>query len=169
MYKRLLLLLIPFSVTYSLFAQQATPDTATLHSTVRTLTDQQYTAIIRGTDLKNMALVAEMNHYPLPDLIIQYKKELDLSPTQITQINAVVKLLRLKKLEVGQSVIRNEKMLDSIFKTRQVDEGQLIFYGNRYGLYEGEYRTAILLACYKTAAILTPRQIKRLEGLKKHD
>ena len=73
----------------------------------------------------------------------------------------------MKKAEVGQSVIRNEKMLDSIFRTRRVDEGSVIFYGNRYGLYEGEYRTALLMACYKTQKLLTDRQIKRFEALQK--
>src|SRR5476651_1007302 len=85
-------------------AAQSPADTVVLHSPVRTISDKQYNAWLKGTDLNNMAYVAELNHYPLPDQLIQYKKELDLSPSQINAINAVVKFLNMKKQEVGQSL-----------------------------------------------------------------
>jgi len=148
---------------------QTPVDTAIKHSPVRTLSDAQYDAYMKGIDINNTGLTAELNHYPLLDDVAKYKKQLDLSPTQITQLNDVLKFLQLKKKEVGGSVIRNEKMLDSLFRTHKVDEGSIVFYANRYGLYEGEYRTAVLIACYRTEKILTARQIKLLEALKKHN
>jgi len=134
-------------------------------SPVRSLKTEEYNAYLNGTDLTRRSYIAELNHYPLPDKVVQYKKELDLSPSQVTAITAVVKFLQMKKKEIGQSVIRNEKMLDSLFRTKKIDEGTVIFYGNRYGLYEGEYRTAVLQACYKTRNLLTERQIKKFETL----
>jgi hypothetical protein len=166
MYKKLLLLSCFLFTAYIVNAQSAV-DTVMKKSPVRTLTDEQYNAYLQGKDINHMAYVAELHHYPSPDKMLQYKKELDLSPTQITQLISIIKTLNMKKAEVGQSVIRNEKMLDSIFRTRRVDEGSVIFYGNRYGLYEGEYRTALLMACYKTQKLLTDRQIKRFEALQK--
>lgn len=165
------ILLLFFSLlTFGLAAVAQSPaDTVMKHSTVRTLTDEQYNAWLKGIDLNKMAFVAELNHYPSPDKMLQYKKELDLSPTQITQLTAILKTLQMKKAEVGGSVIRNEKLLDSIFRTHKVDEGVIIFYGNRYGLYQGEYRTALLTACYQTQKLLTDRQIKRFEALQKHN
>jgi len=147
---------------------QSPADTGMKHSPVRTISDTQYNAWLKGIDLNNMAYVAELNHYPLPDQLIKYKKELDLSPSQINAITAVVKFLNMKKQEVGQSVIRNERMLDSLFRTGRLDEGSVAFYGNRYGLYEGEYRTAMLQACLRTQKLLTERQIKKFEELQKH-
>ena len=138
-------------------------------SPVRSLRMDEYNAYLNGTDLTRRSYIAEINHYPLPDKLLQYKKELDLSPSQIAAITNVVKFLQMKKKEVGESVIRNEKMLDSLFRTHKVDEGSIIFFGNRYGLYEGEYRTAVLQACYKTQKLLTDRQIKKFEELQKHN
>lgn len=149
------------------FSQSA--DSTLKRSPVRTISDQQYNAWIKGIDINNKGYVAELNHYPLPDKISRYKKELDLSPNQITRINEINKVLRMKKLEIGESVIRNEKMLDSFFRTRKLDEGMIIFYGNRYGLYEGEYRTAVLEACYNTERLLSAWQIKKFEALQKHN
>jgi len=163
------LLLLQSSFLLSICALAQSPaDTALKHSPVRTISDAQYNAWLKGIDLNNMAYVAELNHYPLPDQLIKYKKELDLSPSQINAIAAVVKFLNMKKQEVGQSVIRNERMLDSLFRTGRLDEGSVAFYGNRYGLYEGEYRTAMLQACFRTQKLLTERQIKKFEELQKH-
>jgi len=167
MKRTILLLQGVLFLTWGAFAQ-TTADTTIKHSPVRTISDTQYNALLKGIDLNNTAYVAELNHYPLPDQLIKYKKELDLSPSQINAITAVVKFLNMKKQEVGQSVIRNERMLDSLFRTGRLDEGSVAFYGNRYGLYEGEYRTAMLQACFRTQKLLTERQIKKFEELQKH-
>ena len=173
MNKNVLLYIFFLSFTKAVIAQaiktNAAPDTLLKHSTVRTLTDAQYNALLKGRDLNNMAYVAELNHYPLPGLLLSYKKELDLSPAQITGITSINKMLQLKKVEIGGSVIRNEHMLDSLFRTLKIDEGTIIFYSNRYGLYEGEYRTAVLQACYKTQKLLTDWQIKKFEVLQRHN
>jgi hypothetical protein len=57
--------------------------------------------------------------------------------------------------------------LDSIFKYNRLDNGSLIFYTNRYGLYQGELRNAILQACLATKGLLTPQQLKWHKGLHK--
>lgn len=166
--KKTLLLFICL-IVFSKLALAQTEQTHNDQSPVRSLSMDEYNAYLNGTDLTHRSYIAELNHYPLPDKLLQYKKELDLSPSQITAIINVVKFLQMKKKEIGESVIRNEKMLDSLFRTRKVDEGAIIFFGNRYGLYEGEYRTAVLQACYKTQKLLTERQIKKFEALQKHN
>lgn len=163
-----LFLAVPFLLIINYTFAQTEPDTS-LHSPVRTLSNAQYNAYIKGIDLNKQSYVAELNHYPLPDATLRYKKEIDLSPIQIKQLTDVVTFLNMKKKEVGESIIHNEKVLDSLFRTRKADEGSIIFYGNRYGLYEGEYRTALLQACFRTEKILTAQQIRRFEALQKHN
>ncbi len=137
-------------------------------SPVKTLTYKQYDALMKGEDLYDMALPATLNHYPMPDDVIKYKKGLDLSPIQISKITAIGKELHRKRVEMGPIIIRNENMLDSLFRTHNIDDGTLIFYANRYGLYQGEIRNAILQACYATEILLSPAQVKRLEELENH-
>jgi len=114
-----------------------------------------------------MALVGELNHYPLPDKALKYKVQLGLNPGQIIKLNDLATKLHRKKLEMGENIIHNEKMLDSLFHSRQIIDGTLIFYTNRSGLYYGELRGAILLACYNTEKILSDTQIRKLESLEK--
>lgn len=136
-------------------------------STLKTLSDEEYTALLNGNDLYHMSLAAELNHYPSPEKALKYKKELDLSPQQLTKLNAIVKELHRKILEMGLIIIRNERTLDSIFKYNRLDNGSLIFYANRYGLYQGELRNVILQACFIAKNLLTPQQVSKIESLEK--
>lgn len=143
------------------------PDTEHEHSIVKTISDLKYNAYLKGDDLDNMSLAGDLNHYPSPDNVLKYKKQLDLSPIQVGQLTKLSSELHRKKIEMGANIIRNEKMLDSLFHSRYIDEGSLIFYTNRSGLYYGEMKGAILMACYNTEKLLTPAQIKKLEALEK--
>ena len=164
MYKILLCLLI---VCMNLSTVKAQTDSSTAPSVIKTLSLKQYTDYQKGPGLQDMALPATLNRYPMPDDVLRLKKELKLTDAQVKKVTAINQYLQLKKTEIGQSVIRNEKKLDELFQTQKVDEGSITFYGNRYGLYEGEYRTSVLLACYNTYNALTPQQTAQFWKLKK--
>ncbi|MDN3549940.1 hypothetical protein [Mucilaginibacter aquaedulcis] len=163
MLKSISLLLINLFFCCALHAQQA--DSTLKKSPVKTLSDKQYTALLNGDDFYNMALPAELNHFPMPDKVIKFKKELDLSPVQITKINAIVAELHRKRVEMGTFIINNEKTLDNLFRKQRLNNGDVIFYTTRSGLYYGELRNAILQACLSTGDLLAPQQIKKLETL----
>jgi len=138
-------------------------------SPLKTLTYKQYDAYIKGEDLYAMDLPATLNHYPLPDQALKHRHEINLSPIQIDKLTVLSNNLHRKKLEMGEIIIRNEHMLDSLFKTHNIDDGTIIFYANRSGLYYGEVRNAILQACFATEKLLSNAQIKQLELLEKHN
>jgi len=150
-------------------AQSTADSSAIKKSTLKTLSDAQYTALLNGNDLYGMALAGELNHYPSPDRVLKYRIELDLSPIQVNKITAISKELHRKKLEMGLIIIHNERTLDSIFKYHSLNNGSLIFYTNRYGLYQGELRNTILQACLVTRTLLSQQQINELYALKKAD
>jgi len=144
------------------------PATDTIqHSPIKTISDIRYNAYVKGEDLDDMSLAGELNHYPLPDKVLKFKKELDLSPIQVGKLKDLAAVLQRKKLAMGVVIIRNEKVLDSLFRTNHLDEGAVIFYTNRSGLYYGELKGAILMACYNTQKLLTDAQVKKLETLEK--
>jgi hypothetical protein len=148
-------------------AQQA--DSTLAKSPVKTLSDKQYNALLKGEDFYNMALPAELNHFPMPDKVIKFKKELGLSPGQITKITAIATELHRKRVEMGSFIIKNEQTLDNLFRKQRLNNGDLIFYATRSGLYYGELRNAILQACLSTGDLLAPQQIKQLETLQNHN
>lgn len=157
-------LLLSIFITLSTCAFSQTDSTAQ-PSPVNTLNLKQYDALQKGIDLYNMGLVAELNHYPAPDKVLQYQSALKLEATQISQITAINTELERKKKEMGIFIIRNEKIIDSLFRTKKINDGNLIFYTNRFGIYQGELRNAILQACLKTQKLLTAKQINKFDRL----
>ena len=137
------------------------------HSPIKSINDTRYNAYLRGDDLDSMALVGQLNHYPLPDDALKYKVQLSLNVQQIAKLKDLAATLHRKKIEMGENIIRNEKMLDNLFRNQQINDGNLIFYTNRSGLYYGELKGAILMACYNTQKILSEGQLKKLETLEK--
>jgi hypothetical protein len=140
-------------------------ESAVKHSPVKSLSDERYNAYLNGEDVDDMESVAALNHYPLPDKALKYKVQIGLNPGQITKLKDLAAALHRKKVEMGDNIIRNEKMLDKLFHSKEATDGTIIFYTNRYGIYMGEFRNAILQACYSTEKILSDDQIKKLEAL----
>lgn len=154
------LLIITGASTYA----QSTADTA---SPVRSLTYQQYQAYLKGEAGEDLARAAEMNNYPMPDKVLKYRSELDLSPIQIKKITEASAYLKRRRLQIGGSVIDTEKKLDSLFKFNKVQDGNVIFYANRYGLYQGELKNAVLQACLSTQKLLSQQQLTKYQALQK--
>jgi len=105
MVKKIATILLFIGCSYA----HAQTDTTLTHSTVKSISDERYNALIKGVDLDNMAAVAELNHYPMPDKAIMYKKQLDLSPIQLSKLTAINAELHRKRVEMGGNIITNEK------------------------------------------------------------
>src|ERR1700743_113297 len=100
---KLLMLIIILFIAANARAQ--TPDSVVIKkSTLKTLNDEQYTALLNGDDIYGMSLAGELNHYPLPDKALKYKKEIDLTAVQVNKLIPIVKEFRRKKLEMGQTI-----------------------------------------------------------------
>lgn len=153
-----------FIGTLSITASAQT-DSTTKPSAVKTLSLKQYDALQKGDDLYNMGWAAELNHYPAPDKVLAAKDKLKLDDTQLSRITAINTELIRKKKEMGVFIIRNERAIDSLFRVKKINDGNLIYYTNRYGIYQGELRNAILQACLKTQKLLTAKQINKFERL----
>jgi hypothetical protein len=136
-------------------------------SPLKTMSYEQYKAYIGGIDINKLDAVAELNRYPSPKIALGFKKELGLTADQVSQLTAINTELKRKMKEMGAFIIKNETTLDNLFRTKQVDDGSLIFYTNRYGLYVGELRNAMLQTYLKTQNILTAEQLKKYGQLHK--
>lgn len=151
----------------STFAFGQTRTDTSGRSPVRTLSMQQYNAYLKGEADDDMAMVAEQNRYPMPDKVLKLGNELKLTPVQIQKITDINTQMHRRRLQVGQSIVSNEKTLDSLFKYKKVNDGNLVFYTNRFGLYQGELKNAMLQACWATQQLLSPQQITKYQSLQK--
>src|SRR5476651_1146543 len=58
-------------------------------SPVRTMSYKQYKYYMDGVDINHLALVAEINHYLEPEKVLNCKKELGLTPIQVTGVKTI--------------------------------------------------------------------------------
>lgn len=119
-------------------------------------------------NISGLIAVADRNGYPFPDKILSLQKELQLNERQSTAIHLINTELKRKTNEMNGFLITNERTLDSLFRYKRISNGSLIFFTNRYGLYQGELRNALLQACVKTEALLTPTQLKKYKQLQQY-
>ncbi len=154
------LFFIPFLLVFTTvcFAQNA-PDS--LSASAKSLGYEQYKAFYDGIDINHLDRIAELNHFPSPQKAVALKKELELTSEQLSQLSAINKELKRKMKEMGALIIKNEETLNMLFKTKQINDGSLIFFANRYGGDIGEIRNAMLQTYLKTQNILTPEQLKK--------
>jgi hypothetical protein len=162
-------LVVVLSVSTHTIWAQATDSVVVKHSPIKIMTDEQYNAALSGDDINKVAYVASLYRYPYPDQVLKYKTHLKLSAQQITKLNDINATLKMKKNEVGLSIVQTERTIDSLFRTRKVNEAVIVFYTNRYGAYQGEYRGALLIACYNTRKVLNPVQLTQYNELLNHN
>ncbi len=157
---------VAFIIVLNLSAKAQTQDSTLKPSPVKTLSDIQYNALIKGNDLYEMDKVANQNNYPSSEKALKFKKEMDLSAAQVASLTKINTELKRKKIEMGNFIVTNETKLDALFRAKKINESDLIYYTNRYGLYQGELRNAILNAALNTYYLLSPGQIAKLSKLK---
>lgn len=159
---------IPFSTLYLSLIMAANTVKAQVDSSTHLNKDpflNQFEAFKTSRNISGLADVADHHHYPFPEKVLGWQKQLQLNDRQkaaITQINTA---LQRKVKEMNGFLITNEKMLDSLFNYKKVNNGLLIYYTNRYGLYQGELRNAVLQGCLKTEMQLTAAQLKKYDSL----
>src|SRR5471030_2427193 len=123
---RYLFVVALMSLSIAVNAQSVT-DTVK-HSPIRTLTYAQYQDYLKGEAGSEFAFVAEVHHYPMPEKVLKFKKELGLSVEQINKLTDINNHMHRLRLQIGGSIIDNEKTLDLMFAQNTVDNGNLIFY-----------------------------------------
>lgn len=133
-------------------------------SPIRGMAKKDFEAFRDGKPM-NFTRVAELNHYPNPATVLKFSKELKLNPNQVIQLKEINAYLQRKILDMGRIIIEEEKRLDDMFHSGQVDDGSLIYRTQQYGLYQGELRNAHLQAHLKTRKVLSAEQVKKYDQL----
>jgi hypothetical protein len=146
-----------------------TPDSTLKPSPVKTLSDVQYNALIKGEDVYNMGLVAELNKYPSADKALKYKKELDLSPTQVKALTKIDIELKRKKIEMGNFIITNETKLDALFRAKKIGESDPNFLYKPLWFIPGRVAECYFKSGRGTYNLLSPGQVNSLHALKNHN
>lgn len=113
-----------------------------------------------------MAKPAELNGAPGPTHALELAEELELTPEQRTQIEAIRLDMKTNAIAVGRELIALELALDAAFAAGEVQAEGLLAALDRIANAEGDLRYIHLSAHLSTPAILTADQIRRYDALR---
>lgn len=133
--------------------------------TVKSLSDQEIVDILAGRGV-GFARPAELNHYPGPLHVLQFKEQLGLTPDQTEKVQAIFDQMSHDATALGKEWIDRERTLESGFAAYTIMADQISAETAGIGEVQGRLRAVHLSAHIATRAILTPEQIAKYDVLR---
>lgn len=113
-----------------------------------------------------LAKAAELNGYPGPAHVLELASQLELTPRQKAQTQALLRKMQGRAIALGEKLVEEERRLDRLFASRSVTEQALETAVARIAALQGELRAAHLRAHVEQSRLLTKEQIDRYGQLR---
>lgn len=146
------------------------PHTASPHAhaqsaEVPSLTPDEVRALRNG-DGMGLARAAELNHFPGPKHLLDFRAELKLSDVQTKQIEAIHRKMRTQAITKGEDILHAEIRLANLFASGSPVPAQVNRATGHLGMLRGQLQAIHLLAHIESARELTPGQIEAYDRLR---
>lgn len=112
------------------------------------------------------AMAAELNHYPGPKHVLELAAELDLSPEQRKESQALFEAMNAEAARLGEQLVELEQQLDQHFAETTITPDTLRDLTNQIATLEGHIRYTHLEAHLSQRGLLTDHQIRQYDQLR---
>ena len=146
-------------------AAAATPYAGQQTRDVKALSADEQADLLAGRGM-GLAKAAELNGYPGPLHVLELARELGLTPEQRARTEALFASMQRDASALGARLVDEERALDALFATRQVDASRLADATKRIGALQAELRRVHLDAHLEQTRILTAAQTARYVELR---
>ena len=163
---KLCLFIFVFGSTFSapLHAIQS-PYAGEQNRVISALSPKQIQGLLAGRGL-GYAKVAELNSFPGPMHVLELAEQLELTDNQLQQTQALMEEVKAEFRQLGKDLIDAETKLESMFKSGEVREQDVIEQLKAIAMIEARLRGAHILAHVKQKDMLTPSQIQKYDVLR---
>lgn len=161
---RFVLSLVAASLVSSLALAQ-TPYAGLQDRPIKALSEQQIADLNAGRGM-GLALPAELNGYPGPAHVIELSDKLQLTPEQLSRMQAMFAAMKAEAIPLGRRLIEQERELERQFSAKAVTAESLKTTTAAIAVTQGELREAHLKYHLGTTEILTPAQMKTYAELR---
>ncbi len=158
----LLLLIVPLLAQAQ---EHRSPYSGRQEREIKALSADQVKAYLGGQGAE-LALAAELNHYPGPLHTLELAGPLQLTAVQKAQTEKVRAAVLDEAKKLGRLIVEKEKELDGLFAGGKIDEGGLRTVVREIARLQGELRIAHLRRHLEMKRIFTPEQVKRYDELR---
>lgn len=135
---------------------------------IKALSQEQVTELLEGKGM-GFAKAAELNGYPGPRHVMDFAEELALSPAQAEQVQRIFVAMQTRAIEVGKTLVDEERQLDRLFNDRRAAAETLSAVLAKIGTLQGELRRVHLQAHIDTTALLSHEQVGQYVRLRGYD
>ena len=108
----------------------------------------------------------EINHYPGPRHVLDLASQLSLSDTQRLATQQIYDHMHAEAIRIGELIIAQEKELDRLFATHEIEGGNLHDVVRKIARLQGELRIVHLQAHVEMKRLLSPEQIAIYDALR---
>ena len=163
------LLLVVCALTTQVPAEPpSTPYAGQQNRIIKALSEEEIAELLKGEGM-GMAKAAELNGYPGPIHVLTLARELELTPTQRQQIQAIFDRMNAAAKPLGAELVEHERMLDQLFATGEITRDRLAAETAAVGELAGRLRLVHLAAHLETRTLLNPGQIALYQHLRGYD
>ena len=162
--KYLTLLLIVLAATLS-FASNPSPYAGQEKRTIKSFSANEIKSLRSGEGM-GFAKLAELNHYPGPKHVLELAQQLELTPSQLAETEALFAEMRTSAIALGEDLLNAEAALDRAFASGEIDtdalENALLGIGNIHA----RLRFVHLEAHLRQRVLLTDAQVSRYDKIR---
>jgi hypothetical protein len=132
---------------------------------IKALSAEEVADLTAGRGM-GLAKAAELNHYPGPAHVLEFKDQLGLSPDQVRAVEASFQRMSAAAKPLGAALIERERALDRGFAERRMTAAELQGATAEIGALQGRLRAIHLAAHLEMRDVLTDAQVARYDALR---
>ena len=129
---------------------------------IKSLTSQEVESLRSGGGM-GFAKLAELNHYPGPKHVLELADELNLTPSQIFETEALFEEMRISAVVLGEELLAAEMALDQEFSRGAISPEALESALLSIGKLRAQLRYVHLEAHLRQRRLLTTEQIAKYD------
>ena len=132
---------------------------------IKSLSEQEIESLRRG-DGMGLAKVAELNHFPGPRHVLHFSRELDLTPRQLADTQALYDEMLKDARLLGDGIIEAEAELDRRFESGLITVESLGTALREIGRLRAELRYVHLRSHLRQRELLSAEQVREYDALR---
>ena len=113
--------------------------------------------------------MAELNSYPGPRHVLDLRSQLNLSATQIEEIQKVFNQMQSEAKSLGRTIIAKEQELSEAFATEKITDARLQDKTNELAQLYGKLRSTHLQAHLQITPLLSTEQIRKYDRIRGYE
>ena len=129
---------------------------------IKSMSSQEIEYLLSGGGMR-FAKLAELNHYPGPKHVLELADDLDLTPSQVSETEALFEEMRSGAVVLGKELLRAEMALDKDFSQGAISPESLESALLNLGKIRAQLRYVHLEAHIRQKHLLTTEQIARYD------